>query len=346
MLLKFYNYSISFFLLLMVNLISPNKSEAQRDYYYRDSTTYFINNQVSYVAGKRHLYKWNEKNLELIKDFTVLGDSSFYIRDVDFIDSNTGYVVVGSIYIGNDSKLYFTQNGGVDWDLDTSYYSASLHKSINQMQVLKDGTLVLFDGYYESSVLRSTDGGKSWKLWLNSLIAHYFQLFECENGVRYLMGLPGDGFSSYSFRVEDTLWSKTDLKNYFNGCFTFGNTCIRVLRDGARDRETDFIQKQQDTLAKVCLKKVELRKISPKKQIELFPNPAIGEWTIKLESFQEPNNFTLEILDIFGKVVFTFPIKERELIIEKNRLMKAGSYIVRVIDANKAIQFSQILVVY
>jgi hypothetical protein len=81
-------------------------------------------------------------------------------------------------------------------------------------------------------------------------------------------------------------------------------------------------------------------------KIELFPNPAFGEWAIKLESYQDGNNFTVEILDIFGREIIHFPLNNRELIIEKNSLMNAGSYIVRVMDANRATQFSQILVVY
>jgi len=81
-------------------------------------------------------------------------------------------------------------------------------------------------------------------------------------------------------------------------------------------------------------------------KIELFPNPAFGEWAIKLESYQDGNNFTVEILDIFGREIIHFPLNNRELFIEKNSLMNAGSYIVRVMDANRVTQFSQILVVY
>jgi hypothetical protein len=302
---------------------------------------------VSYVAGKRHLYKLTQQKLEIIRDFTVLGDTSMYIRDVDFADTSNGFVLVGSIYIGGSSLLYRTQNGGLDWILDTSYFGSSLYRSINQIQILKDGTYVLFDGYYESAVLRSNDKGKTWHLWLNSMIAHYFQLYECENGPKYLIGLPGDGFSSYSFRIDDTLWNALGHKQFYHGCVNAGNKCIRVYRNGSRDRETDFIKKQQDTLFKVCLNQLAgNRKTSPRKQIELFPNPAFGEWTIKLESYQDGNNYTLEILDIFGREIIHFPLNNRELIIEKNSLMKAASYIVRVMDANRTIQFSQILVVF
>lgn len=332
-------------LLLILIVFYAYNLTAQRDYYYRDSTIYSTNGSLSYVAGKRHLYKWNQNSLELIKDFTVLGDSTFYIRDVDFIDSNTGFVVVGSIYIGGESKLYFTQNAGKNWSLDTSYYAASLHKSINQMQVLKDGTLVLFDGYYESAVLRSTDGGKSWKLWLNSLIAHYFQLFECDNGVWYLIGLPGDGFSSYSFKVDDTLWNKSDIKSYYNGCVAFGNACVRVLRDGERDRETDFIRKQQDTLAKRCMMKVELLKISHKNQIHIFPNPATDEWTVKINSSLELQGCNLQIQDFAGRQLFQTSITQSEIQLVKSEKLNTGSYIVGVRDKQGMLLCSQILVV-
>jgi hypothetical protein len=245
---------------------------AQRDYFYRDSTIYQISPTIQYIAGKRTLYKNEANTITLIKDFTVTNDTTFYIRDVDFVNDRKGYVLVGSMYIGNLTQLYKTENGGLNWELDTSFYAASERKSINQMQVLDSNTFVLFDGYYTSSLIRSFDGGKTWTKWFESLIAHYFQLHKCSNGTFYLIGLPGDGFSSYSFPIPDSLWNKNNI-NFMSGCHNGAPGCIHVYRDGDRDRATDFIAKQIDTLTEVCGNTTGLFEFIREQKISIYPNP-------------------------------------------------------------------------
>ncbi len=246
---------------------------AQRDYYFRDSTTYKIDSSLSYIAGKRILYKNQNGVITKVKDFSIPNDSTFYIRDVDFADDQKGYVLFGSMYIGVPSLLYLTTNGGLSFKLDTSYYRTSLHKSINQVQFLDKNTIVLFDGYYESSVIRSFDGGQTWKMWFKSLIAHYFQMYNCNNAKWYLIGVPGDGFSSYSFPIPDSLWNKESM-DFMSGCHNGNPECVRVWRDGDQDRKTDFIAKQIDTLTKLCSKTTSLQPVLTKSKMIVYPNPA------------------------------------------------------------------------
>lgn len=266
----FYMVRILLFSSLLTFLASTGY--AQRDYFYRDSTIYQISPTIQYIAGKRALYKSESNTVVMVKDFTVSGDTTMYIRDVDFVDEQKGYVLVGSMYIGVPSFLYLTTNGGLSFKLDTSYYTTSLHKSINQVQFLDQNTIALFDGYYESSVIRSFDGGQTWKMWFNSLIAHYFQLHRCSNGKWYLIGVPGDGFSSYSFPIPDSLWAK-DSTYYMSGCHNGDPDCIRVWRDGDRDRATDFIAKQTDTLTEVCGNTTGMFEFIREQKISIYPNP-------------------------------------------------------------------------
>jgi hypothetical protein len=245
---------------------------AQRDYYYRDSSSYKVSENLTYIAGKRNLYANKNNELSMLKNFSVMGDSTIYIRDVDFINEKNGYVLVGSMYIGGSSDLYVTEDGGKNFKLDTSYYSASQHKSINQVQYLDSNTLVLFDGYYDSGLIKSLDGGRTWQPLFYSLIAHYFQLHKCQNGVWYLIGIPGDGFSSFSFPLPDSLWRKNKFE-FMSGCHNGAPYCIRVFRNGITDRATDFIAKQIDTISKICGIKTTLSEPSQANEILIYPNP-------------------------------------------------------------------------
>ncbi|MCU0441693.1 MAG: T9SS type A sorting domain-containing protein [Bacteroidia bacterium] len=268
-------------LILLLTFCFCKNTSAQRDYFFRDSTFYPISANATYIAGKRVLYKQNTSSIIPIKDFTIIGDTTYYIRDVDFVNEQKGYVLVGRMYIGGQTYLYKTLDAGTTWTIDSSYFNASERKSINQMQLLNDSLFVLFDGYYTSSLIRSFDGGETWTMWFESLIAHYFQLHKCDDGRWYLIGLPGDGFSSYSFPIPDSLYSKNNLPSFWSGCHNGAPSCIRVYRDGDRDRATDFIAKQIDTLTKVCGIKTAIDETIQQRAITVFPNPASSFCVIK-----------------------------------------------------------------
>lgn len=295
---------------------------AQRDYFFRDSTVYPVNTSVKYIAGKYVLYKQTNSTILPIRDFSVTGDTTFYIRDVDFINEQKGYVLVGRMYIGGETYLYKTLNGGTTWQLDTSYYQASKHKSINQVQLLDDHTFVLFDGYYESALIRSFDGGQTWKMWFESLIAHYFQLHRCSNTTWYLIGTPGDGFTSYSFPIPDTLWEKEDIY-FMSGCHNGAPDCIRVWRDGDRDRATDFIAKQRDTLSKVCGNITGIEQVD-EQRVVYYPNP----FTDYLYLFGA-QDAAYELYNLFGKCCLQGVINTKEFVLPTSSLPK-GTYILRI----------------
>lgn len=266
---------------LVALILSALNGYAQRDYFFRDSTFYPVNATTTYIAGKRVLYKQNTNSIIPVKDFTINEDTTYYIRDVDFVNEQKGYVLVGRMYIGGETYLYKTINAGITWAIDSSYFNASERKSINQMQLLNDNSFVLFDGYYTSSLIRSFDSGQTWTMWFESLIAHYFQLHKCDNGSWYLIGLPGDGFPSYSFPIPDSLYSKNNIPSFWSGCHNGAPDCIRVWRDGDRDRATDFIAKQIDTLTALCGIKTSVVSTNQiQRAIQLFPNPASNFITI------------------------------------------------------------------
>lgn len=310
-------------LAFLVLLLYTFNGYAQRDYYFRDSTIYPINNSLSLIAGKRTLYKNLNGVVSQLKDFSIPNDTTFYIRDVDFVTANKGYVLVGSIYIGNHTQLYKTLDGGVSWELDTSFFPESERKSINQMQILDPNTFVLFDGYYTSSLIRSFDGGQTWTKWFESLIAHYFQMHRCSSGKWYLIGVPGDGFSSYSFPIPDSLWNK-DSTYFMSGCHNSAPGCIRVFRDGDRDRATDFIAKQIDTLTKVCGKATSLTSVFTSTPIMGYPNPVTDIFTI-----ENAENTFFQLYDLRGQRLLSGSIDSNKYQLSLSNLPD-GIYLVLV----------------
>jgi Secretion system C-terminal sorting domain len=84
-----------------------------------------------------------------------------------------------------------------------------------------------------------------------------------------------------------------------SGCHNGAPGCIRVFRTGDRDRKTDFIAKQIDTLTKICGAITSLEKAEfVKKDILLHPNPFTGIFYV-----ENANAETYRVFDIQGKLL-------------------------------------------
>jgi hypothetical protein len=235
--------------------------------------------------------------LKLLKDFKT-ADTSFYIRDVDFIDRNTIWVLIGRKTIGFPTQLFKSIDAGNNWVEDSSFYHVSEHRSLNQMQVLNKDTLILFDGYYQSDVLRSFDQGKTWHNWISSLIAHYFQLHYCQQRNSYhMIGLPGDAFNSVSFEIPDSVWRKASNNGWYSGCHNKQPWCHRVLY-GQNIWQIDFIKEHQLYIDSICENK-STSLLEPyfgsNQNKSIYPNPAKDQ--VMIESLKGE---TVEIYSLDG----------------------------------------------
>ena len=165
-----------FFLLFIVFF---SEAYSQRWYTVNDSTSYSFQG-VDIIVGRNKVYRNINNTLTLIRDFSSSNPntSEDYIRDFDFIDANTWYVSVGSRYIGNESELYKTSDGGINWQLivpesfNVPFFLNGRANHINQIQVLNN-RIYLFDDYYESRVFYSDNSGQTWTLWFQNQMAHF-----------------------------------------------------------------------------------------------------------------------------------------------------------------------------
>ncbi|MBK7946071.1 MAG: T9SS type A sorting domain-containing protein [Flavobacteriales bacterium] len=202
---------------------------AQRQWGLSDSTSYAVGGDTVLIASRKKLYRALPNDTMIIRDFTDVADTNLYIRDVDHWSANDWYVLVGSRYIGYSTTLYRTQDAGSTWFEDVSYLPVVDQSSLNQMTIKEDGIAYLFNGYYDSAVLRSFDGGVTWEPWFQSLIAHYYGLLRCGN-TAFVIGMEGDGFPPSMWQVPDSLWGMQGLTNYYSGCHNGGiEGCYYVI---------------------------------------------------------------------------------------------------------------------
>lgn len=271
-----------------------------------DSTQYTISTNKTIIAGRHKLYLLSNNTTSLLYDFTVPSDTDLFVRDVDFVDDQKGYVIIGSRYIGNETWLYKTTDGGNTFVLDTSYFSEAKQKSLNQMQVISSNHFLLFDGYYQSAVLRSTDGGNTWDRWIEDLIAHYFQVHVCANGKWFLNGLEGDGFPSYSMPIPDSLFGLTRQVPFHN-CFTQGGGDCVVLAYNLPYVKGDVLRYFTDTLQQLCGNSTAVQdtklQLAP---INVWPNPGNDKITIEC-----PVPTSIVVYNTLGVIVHQSTIQAR-----------------------------------
>lgn len=209
----------------------------QRQKYFNDSTVYGITPSDTIVAGRHTLYRKAGNSLSAIRNFSInFPDTSYYIRDFDFWDTENWYLLYGSKWYSG-AELYKSNDAGNTWSLDTSYYNVSTNRSLNQVQIVDRKRAFLFDNYYMSNVYRTFDGGLSWERWVTSFAQNHMGIFVCNDSTYYLWGTYGDGFSNYMFPIprwlpaETFTWTRC---NRDSGCITLPESFGSQVEDTFR----------------------------------------------------------------------------------------------------------------
>lgn len=283
------------------------ETNAQRQWGLNDSTTYVINNDTTVIVSRKKLYLQQGGSQILVRDFTEPQNADLYIRDFDFFDARNWYVLVGNRYIGHNTLLFKTTNAGNTWVQDTSYYAQSnlqnnYPPSINQIQVTNDSTIFLFDGYYDSRVIYSTNNGASWTLWFQSLIAHYYGVFICGSDY-YLYGLTGDGFPAFMFKIPNHLFGQQNVFDFYSGCHNGISEpqCIfEPDNAGTVPMIVSYFNLKADSICNSTLNSINTPTAYNK--IIIYPNPA--ETVISVSGIKNTKEIETEIYNSVGKIVY------------------------------------------
>jgi hypothetical protein len=76
--------------------------------------------------------------------------------DGDRGDARLGVTRAGHVYVALGRKLCWTEDGGRSW------HSRDLPVNAGGFGVLRDDTFIVFSGYPQCGVIRSTDYGRTW----------------------------------------------------------------------------------------------------------------------------------------------------------------------------------------
>ena len=256
-------------LTLFIALLSQSTTlHAQRQWAVSDSAAYPLGGDTTLIASRKQLYRSVGGTTTLLRDFTNANDPDQFIRDVDAWSSTEFHVVVGSRYIGGNTMLYHSIDGGASWAVDERFFDATEDASINQMAIIGD-TSYLFNGYYTSEVLRSFDHGETWERWFQSLIAHYYGIIPC-GSTAYIYGMVGDAFAPSMWQVPDTLWDDTDTF-FWSGCHNGGTPgCYYSLNNAYA-----FVVQHFDSIADaLCAATTSIGTGAPDDPVLAWPNPA------------------------------------------------------------------------
>lgn len=291
------NYILLFLLLCHLSAF------AQRAFVINDSTHYELGN-TKITVGRTKVYHNVQDQLSLIRDFANSAQPNYYIRDFDFIDLDSWFVLVGSRYIGSPTQLYRTDDAGNTWQLITpvmpviSNLTDDTADSINQVQIINQ-RIYLFDNYYQSRVVYSDDDGLNWTLWFGSLWSHWYQIYTCGDSL-YIHGLPGDGFRAYMTQIPATYMNATNIETVvpIGGCHN-GNT-LGCYYAPANISVPEIYNHFKNLFETTICSSLGVGNMV-KEKIELVPNPSEG--LLEIKGIDMSKLGPIEVFDALGQQV-------------------------------------------
>jgi hypothetical protein len=283
--------------LFILLILLGNFTNGQRQFAVNDSTSYSFQG-IDITVGRNKVYRNQNNSLTLVRDFSINNPQipEDYIRDFDFIDANTWYVLVGSRYIGNESELYKTSDGGINWQLiapesfSVPVFLNGRANHINQIQVLNN-KIYLFDAYYESRVFYSDNNGQTWTLWFQNQIAHFYQILPCGSNL-YIYGLAGDGFPSSMTKIPDEVFGQTNT-TFYDGCHNISVGCYYA----SATTIPEICNYYNNLITSICALNNQENALS---NIKLNPNPTSN--TVFIDGFDVSIPFDVSVFNALGQL--------------------------------------------
>ncbi len=247
---------------------------------------------------------------------TEFWDSQQGVLELSFANANVGLAATNSSYILR------TTDAGLNWD---TVSIAPLTPGFLSSVVMVD-ELLCYAGYSDNGfgfgILKSVDGGITWEMDGNSGTFYYpafLSVHASPTGDIYSGAISSISSGGLIFETSDGInWSNTNVDQPINA-FASSEQDITF---GVGDSGLIIVNVP---LSELSLEQNEIM------EFQLFPNPVIDELTVVNS---EHSDMELQLMDSFGKRIFSRTIHQGETTIECSEL-STGIYFIHLNNENQ-----------
>lgn len=244
-------------------------------------------------------------------------DSEQRVQEISFANQNVGLAATKSKY------MLRTTDAGATWDTIAMPLSAG--GFLTSVVMVNDQ--LCYAGYddngFGSGVLWSSDGGLTWEYDFNSATFFYpafLNVHAAANGDIYSGAISSISPGGLIFETSDgTNWSNATVDNVIHSMTSYAEDVTFGVGDSG------YI------IVNVPLSELSLDQ-NETMEIQFFPNPVVEELTVVNS---ENAAIELQLMDGFGKLIFSGVIPQGETIIDCSELC-TGIYFIRLKNENLA----------
>jgi len=294
---------------------------------------YFLNSSLGFIGGANSkLFRttnggtnWNDVSL---------GNAEQIIR-INFLDENFGMLLTRE-YL-NPGSVYKTSNGGVSWQkLDSFYSGYTGDKALFDIVPLSRDTIYVALGYYQTGIMRTTNGGENWTRIYNQFQTivypgSLYELFFIDRNILIAMNGPTDGAPCYLIKSTNGGFNFTHPSAIRLAGYMYDGYFFRSNQTAYFCGESGIISKLYSYLTNI---QTQTSSLVSREELTISPNPGGNFINIKSSSANDNlDNYSIKIYDLQGREVKSFSVNSSQSSIDISLLPKS-IYLIKIINGS------------